>query len=511
MKQIVKAFTKVFGTFWTRIWKEPDLITSLTESYARTFSQCQDIADSMYKLQNLSELVLVDTFRFAEFSFEDSDLEEVQVKIGQFVLGDGTQLGDSKEDPTVYCVACPYSDILLIKNSPIEDDVVWVRDQDFSISEGKLYLYRDPFQEQFDISIVGDADGNINNKCTMWFMRSEKETDNLKSFFGVHIQAPYDSTPYNRSLLKDSWSLYTDGVTTNHINTLLSRLVDTDVAAADGVVTDLWTENSRSYIATAANLYSAPNTATPVVAVGDSIVKGQLLYDNLQIFTPSDPIAYTDIPAMALSSGMVAASYAGLVFENIDTELDWTYATSDPEMEVVYDPTLDSILIRSTTTGEYSLIPADADRDDAGVVQLPTFSVKGPTDKVKSFKWSMAGNIFRNNIDLWSYLTQGQNHPYTINPFQFLRDDTFRNNMLFIKVNGDHLVTGAPVSTSIEQLVNTLPTGTSFLIFLQKSATVEEAPLFGEDPPASFHVGDGYEGPLEPVDKDIINAAGKIF
>jgi uncharacterized ubiquitin-like protein YukD len=321
-----------------------------------------------------------------------------------------------------------------------------------------------------------DADGDPLKKCRIWLSSTETDMDALKNYFGVYFNLNVPSTLFYQRIVNNVWDLRVQGATSLNIRKLLGSIADSEVCEADGTVTDVWTENGRSWVAVGSRLYSAASPSTAIVAAEDAVLAGDLLFDTFSIYRIGDSIASTDIPAIQLDSGLLSSSYeGGLLFENRTFDLDYIYASGRDDVTVLTQDIGTDYLLVSTVNGVQKVDVNDtADLATWGIVKLPIFPIGGADESVKQYRADMAAKAFTLGIDVWEAVTRDQRNPYTINPFEFLRTNIFGSNMFFVKYKDGVISLAAPLQASVRQLIDCVPAGSTFLIFLETGSTLVE-------------------------------------
>jgi archaellum component FlaF (FlaF/FlaG flagellin family) len=308
------------------------------------------------------------------------------------------------------------------------------------------------------------------------------DIDAVKTFYGQYVNLNQASSESFKDLVNAVWDLKVQGATEYNVSKFLGTLTNTDIVDADGTVVAVWTEAARRMVGvstlnsnTIDRVYSAPSAAVESVAVDDTVAIGQNIFNTFTTYKGSAALPAATIPNLYMSRGMLGGAYrAGLCFPNATLPVTFEYWPTDSSLTILSE-TGDQILYRNNDTQQIALVTADTDAmTAAGIVNIPIFYIGGEVTDVVKFKYSMAYNAWRNDIDLFDKITTGQVGPaYTINPCGFIQSDVLRTNMVFISINMDLFDPVINAQAAMRYLSNTVPAGTTFLIFMSKECNLD--------------------------------------
>lgn len=463
---------KILGEFWTRIWKEPKLVDGMGQGLARPFDQLDSQADTLQDYLSRMNIPLT-FFRHWEFlEIKEEDLIVEKVKIGDITVGQFS-IGDEKV-PKSWNITKSLENCSLIVSSPINPSYIWYKGQEFTVNDGKITFYKDPFTV-FDTTMTVTAEGEALKKCRIWLSSTETDMSALKDHFGVVFNLNVPSTLFYQRIVNSVWDLRVQGATSRNIRSLLAAMADAEIATGSGTVTETWTENGRAWVAVGNTLYSAASPSESIVSVNDTVNTGDMLFDTFTSYKTTDDIPSAYIPAMQLDSRFANSKYkGGLLFENKEFDLEYIYASGKPGVEVLtqIEGADDSLLIETEYGTQNVLIDDITSLHLYGIVKLPIFPIGGDDASVKQYRYDMAGKAYDLDIDIWGAVTEGQRYPYKINPFDFLVSNIFGSNIFFVKYKAGVISSSAPLQASIFQLVECVPAGSTFLLFLESGSTL---------------------------------------
>jgi len=473
MKETTDNIYGVLGSFWSRTWQQPELISGLVGGLTNVQQQIQEIylpARSMMGRESVPERL---SYRWRVLDVPETALIRRQVAVGEFNVGDGTLVGAESTRTPRYMVECPYDSVLLICNRPDTPTTVWQYGMDFTIEDGQLGLYSDP-TEIFESFAAIDADGETVLTYRLWLCHVDIDIQLLQNLFGLPLGLRFPSSSYYARLLNAAWDCRVEGATEANMNRLLAALVDADVAKTDGAVAAIWEEEDRHWVSVGDELHSAPSA--PIVIVGDEVQTGQMLFQGAALYGPDSDIPEYVLPGLKLSAGMIDAKYPGGI------------TLPNREVELTYE-------LREV---------------DGTEVRLPIFSIGGSDEAVEMFQDDMATRLAEYGVDLWEAMTFGQISPYVVNPFDFMRQHVFGNNWMLITLYAEDMGPMQVVGGFLGQLLSCIPKGTSALIFLSVSATLEritEASV-ADGTPEPFVVSSGEENAIDIATESVLSSRG---
>jgi hypothetical protein len=354
----------------------------------------------------------------------------------------------------------------------LTEDAILTLGVDYVITKDSIIFFENPFER---LPLAAGANDNGDPMVTLdcWGYCSDEDVASVRNFFGTYVGINTRSSDLFKQLTNSIWDLYTTGATNAAINNFLLTLTDCDVVTAKGVITDIFTEAGRLWVETDTGLYSAPDSYNAIVSVGDTIDVGQNLFDAYRIYEGRDQIPDTVVASFTAESGYLGGGYiSGLSFDNKQVPLTFAYAAADPSVEVLTDIN-GSYLITDKNGVDYVLTgPSsyyNSGLKEQGIVPIPIFDIGGFPEDVAKLRQNMAHGIWVTQTDVIQELTRGQQAPYTINPFEYIQKAALRNNILFIDMRAEAIVDTKAVMSALRYLSNTIPAGTSFMVYIQRN------------------------------------------
>jgi hypothetical protein len=468
MNQYRSNIYKIMGNFWTRIWKEEQLVMGLVDSFAVMHEELDKYQESMEANFSRFSIPLSKYYRCRQVVVNESDLSTVKVNVGDFVVGDGFRINDD-EMPTRWKTDTIYSDVGMIVDSMSNPKIVLVKNQDYTIENGVICFYKNPFLSSFQKTATVHND-EVQRSISLWLLSAGIDTEGLKDMFGSIIYWNVRSERFYKNMLNKVWDLKTQGATSKNTLGMLNCLADAEVSEEDGTVRAVWTENGRNFVATDSKVYSAPDEYASLVAVNDLVKNGDQLFDVVDVYEGTQEVDSSTLLGICINSDLTNAGFSdGLVFMNQEFDLDYTYVAGDPDVTILQQ-TGDVFLLEKD--GNSYTVLQDGDISGTGLVKLPIFPIGGDEKAVIAYRRAMAQKCWELGVDVWAKVTEDQRPPYKINPFNFIREASFGHNMLFFKYTNPSVIMDYMADRGLRLLDDTTPSGTSFLLFLENEAIV---------------------------------------
>ena len=455
---------QVFGDFWSVLWNEPELLETMVNSYQEIFTQLEGKRISLDDYLSRLHIPLSFFKHFRYLYLTEDRVERQYRQIGTFTMDDGVPMDAYKLSPEEYIIETDLTDVSLIMDRPVNPTVIWQKGQEFAVEEGKIRMFFDPI-DAF-VTGVKSEDEVLIPAAKLWLVSTELDQQSLTEFFGTYFDLRTASSPYYRKVLNGIWDLAVEGATLENINKYFCAVADTDVAFESGTVQRVWDENERTWVMTDNYVHSAPGGAAAIVSVSDSVQKGQLLFDNVEVHKGTEAITPSQMPMLHAGPEMVSAKYqGGLGFENKVFEIT-SYR----------------------------------------------FPVRGNPETVEEFWEDVEARMLEDDVDLWTLITEDQKPPFQINPFDFVRENLYKNNTLFARMDLNTVPDRSRNLKLIGYLLNYMPAGTTFLAFAEAEVETEVLQDSGvsDRDPAAFYVGTAPE--LENVQiNEYINGGQKLY
>ena len=484
--------------FWLQVFKDAlfidRLLRGLDDRYAQT-------TEAVNTLNNDLSRHDVDVFRKQLWMFVTYDETQMNQDAMLFdqddVFFNGLyDFGDRLHNFFTLPISTSLQKIPFITSSPVEPTVVLQENIDYMVNyeQGLIFFRTNPFDMGFEKHYVtGITEPDIG--IGMWFYHADKDFNDIDDIYAKTVKLNVTSSEYFKRIVNCIWDLRVEGGTINNVNKLLLATVDADFVTEGGELLKLFTEGGREWAQIGDNLYSAPETTPVLPTVGDTIVKGEIIWGSVEIYTGLDDISYDSFPALHLSSNFIGDEFTdGVMVENIDYPF--------PEEELFVFSNYGEYLIQDLTAAAYTylvdnvngfiidLLVTDGMADYTAFTGRRDLPFQGRTDTVESFKDYILGVAASEGHDLTSVIIADNNGkvPETINLFTEYQQRAFKNNAFFVSVDTSLIPDGVDPGMFLSYLKFTVPAYTTLLTFLGASSTVTYSTENITDTAEAFHV-----------------------
>ena len=437
----LEYLNKLYGKFWSSVWKEPEFISALKAANQLVFGDLEIKREQLSLYLSRFTVPELERLQLYKLTLTTDNVTQDLYHLGDFTLDSGYTLDLVRQNPEIYIFDCPFEDVGSITDSPINGRTLYTKGVDFRVQDNKIYLYHNPFAGQF--RGILRSDGTVT--ADLWLTDCLQDVQALTNHFGVYLGMHLQPTAYHKRIMNAVWDLYVEGATRLNIRRFFGALTDTGVCEAAGTVEDSWTEGGRSYVKLDTGIYSCPSPAVSIVSVGQALEQGDLLFDSFKILRANATISASDIPSLTLGKGMVDTE-AGLTFYNQEYTSDSMY-----------------------------------------------FPLGGSDDDVTAFWVRVINNCTAAGIDLPTSLYGHRQPPYTINPFDFLRSNFLASNTFFVTLQLETLQQYSDLRFA-SYLLDTLPASSTYFLHVN-AVTQEETDGITQtaDDTATFQCGDAEE------------------
>lgn len=439
------SLLRLLGSFWSEIYQDDgqlrtilDGISALQWQSAINMQETEDCIDwsktPVWHREQWYRLVLRDgqqvstgiPYRYGtELYFGPTD-------------GIERSFGDYRVTFTSYAVSTELAKAACIVNQ-MRNPTVWLTNGiDFYIdpTESLIYFRTDPLtDDRFQKELVSTDDGHV-QQTIIWLHQADIDKQILQTNLGTALKLWANSSERYRELLVAVAEARVGGTTKTLLQRIITAVTQMAFAKTTETVLAVVPEARQLLVLTDKNVYTAPATATAMVAVADQLSAGDAIFDIAEIITFRHGTVPAWLKSVTLGTNFLSPAISGpLTFVNADVPL-----------------LLEDQAVRFSIGGTEEDVAAfwasvDAFGESSGVTLGERLDLRGPG---------------------YSPL-RSQFLPETINPLEFLAQNVFRENVWGLRLK---LLTDAdwlPVYWS--QLLRELtPPHTSVLLFAELDA-----------------------------------------
>jgi hypothetical protein len=371
-----------------------------------------------------------------------------------------------KEDTDYFSYRIPdqIASVHAIYNRLIDPSLVWAENEDFGVDAARhaIHFATDPFTDPLvPQREVLDSEGNVvDHEILLWFNLSQWDHEFIYNYFGYAVKIWMKSSNFYKEFVSAVWDHLTIGPTKAALKLALMGMTGVRFALANETITRVINDGRWIHIETPTQLYTFKNNVTVLVEAGDSVVAGDPLVDAVLVIEPSPVTDWDTFTGVALNGAMMRMG---------DVKYPITFENKDVPVEYI-----------------------GLDPNGKAIVQ---FSVSGFDSDVATF-WRQAHNeglaLDQTLAEVLDTRTNPigeplpQDMPEFINPFEFVIDNLFSNNLFVIVMKPEQFADGAPGLQGLEYLYKFLVPQSTYLIFVEMEQDTDYYSIGNSEDTVSF-------------------------
>jgi hypothetical protein len=355
-----------------------------------------------------------------------------------------------------------------------EPSLVWTTGVDFVLEEGRITFMVNPFEDNRIASRLVYQDGEVvDEEAVLWLFKGEFDYETLYRQYGYVLNMKYQSSKAYRDMLTGFFQALVGGTTARNVLMGVSAVTGVPlVMEPTEVVEHVTIDGAGRLVITDQHSYRFPESATPVVDVGDTVHAGDTLADSLTVIELNRGVVPDDLLALAMGKGFLSTCYySDLIFENkeVPFEVDEDHASGFTYVKfglggfpLDVERFFDDMHERGIA---YSQLPVD-ECDPGDTVLIPGDECDGegtPDQVLRRGTLAHLLDVRENPIGE----PTAASLPDTINPLEFLIDNVLRANAVLVRVRAVSLGTenlGLYASTQFTKIV---PPHTAMILVIE--------------------------------------------
>jgi hypothetical protein len=307
------------GFFWLRVFLDSEFVSGYSSSIAVQFNDLANAFDRLPEYFSRYTIPLLETEDIHVFAFNEADLDRDAYHYGDpLTYGEGAQHGQKlvRFNAWKYPFDTSYEPAFLA-TSYAQPAEILQKDVDYHFEPGYLVFHKDPLELTTLDKFPRSQDGVMFFQFTLWGFKVERDIRAVQNYFGIVGGLIGDTSPQYQTAVNVVWDLRVDGASRQNIVRLLAVATDTDYVSQDGTVTDIFVEGNRLCVQTENNVYTAPVGAEATVVTGQSVQRGDSVFDVFVIRQGKEAIDFEEFEGLTLGPGYLGNQYGGsLLFVN---------------------------------------------------------------------------------------------------------------------------------------------------------------------------------------------------
>jgi hypothetical protein len=484
---------QMLGTLWSIWYKEHDELAGLMTARGEPFYQVYLGILDLLANKSRFNVPVFKTQQWYLFTLKASQRDEGAQLANQYSdtgltyqEADKPAYGDKANlKHYAYALAPGIVQVHAVYNRVINPSLIWMAGADFSVDgdRGIISFYTDPFQDPLvPKRDVLDANGNvIDQEIALWFSLASIDIQNVYTQFGYALGVWMKSSTYYREFISAIWDLLILGPTQLALKTAFSALTGIPFAEGGETVRKIIDESPYfKHVQTDKNLYTFKAGATILVSVGDVLVSGELMTSSLVIYEPD--VNSPDASAFGFKGFSIQDTLMNpvglkgpVIFE--DAEVSVSYLGLDANNKAI---------VQFAVSG----FPSDVD----------AFWRRSHQEGLKTGK-TMASLLDTRVVQ--DTPTTPADLPTTINPFNFVLDHIFVNNLYLIYIEPQNFASDSPGLGSLDMLYPYLSPHTAYMIYVDTDAGHDYYDMGDAQDTLSFWRGRGISDTVPNVINDL--------
>jgi hypothetical protein len=468
----------VLGSFWSRIYRGVDQLSSYTRATAAIVAQTElNLLETiaaisrtevpLFHTENWQPIVLrkseTNVTAANRYKFDDDNLIFDGLPLRQFDEFTGRDFYSFPVPAELQNVAKIF-DRLLFPAFELSGGIDFIIDTVNNV----ITFTRDPFNSESVMrKPIYDGDKLVDEEITLWGFKAQFDYQYLFKQFayvvGINLKSSENAKKLVNAVID---GLLSGGASVTVLNETFAAIFDVPVVGTDNEVVEVITlDNYGLFIATDKAIYRFSSAATPIVSVGDVVNKGARLVDTFNIYELNRGEVPSEITALALDSNFTAACfYSDLIFENADVPL-----------------IVDANHPSGYTYIKFALggLPGDVQQffDDLharGISQIPQITPECDTTSANRRLGTLAHILDRRKTPVGE--PGIDDLPATINPLQFLVKNVLRNNAVIARARISQLGKNQLGLYNIRHIRQLLPPGSALFLICILTGKKQQIP-----------------------------------
>lgn len=288
---------KILGYFWDRIFSGYEFISGIRN----ILTTCGSAMDNKAMCPAYHEMPMCSvpehTVQITRVCIPKSECLEDVISLKNFELSDAKTIKQTSDIHTLAFRKYYIGNSEAVQDSVTDPDFVWVYGINMTCTDEYVTIViHDGCTLMEDITYA--EDGTIIPCYVLYAADNHHVTDhnaNAGTIMGVNLHGMSDTG------VSTLWDLYHRGPHISTINRIVGLSVGSDVCTEDGYVLDRWEESGKWCIQSSSKkVYTG--SGKPIVAKGDRIQSGELLFSDVHRYDSSNIPKPSDVPVMVLTN-----------------------------------------------------------------------------------------------------------------------------------------------------------------------------------------------------------------
>ena len=328
-----RAMIAALGSFWARTYTGTDQLhsyaTATAELVAQSHLNVLELAASLSRFH----IPVFHTENWLPIPLRKSQLNVPRTTAFKFDKGDNFDIGNKfntaiNTDTFAYSNVKNLESVYQIFDQLMFPSVTLSKNSNFIIDKenGAIVFVEDPFANPaFLRRGVYDNGKLVDEEIMLWGFKAKLDYNYIFEQFsyalGVYLKSSENAKQFMNAIFS---ALLDGGVNISTLSQAMSAICDVAVVKEPQETVEVITIDGHGLlIATDKNAYRFSATATPVVAIGQTLRANDNLIRAFEIVEFNTGVVPNSVSALALDRGFVSACFYGdLIFENVEVPLE---------------------------------------------------------------------------------------------------------------------------------------------------------------------------------------------
>lgn len=500
------------GSWWADDYAGRDQVMSLVRGKAQVENQTMlDLMELIASLSRFS-VPIYHTDNWFPLYLKASERNDAQTSLLRYDAGATYDAGEHYNVPTSSPFhAFPLPDKLveapLIMNRFTDPTLTQNSGIDYILTDDAIVFRTNPFNDPRVAKRVVYKQGvAVDTEALLWVYRGQFDWDTVYRQFAYVLGMRLQSSAGYRDIMNAVYDAMVGGTTCTDIVKAFSAMTGVPLVKEDReTIVDIVADPENLVIITDLHVYKFGLLATPLVAVGDVVYRGQPLTDALRVFELNQGVVPDQLEALALGEGLLSTCfYADLIFENVDvplvvnerhpsgyTKVTWDLGGFPLDVEQFFD----DLHARGVEEAERPL-------DDCETLKTVRYPASDCDEVELLGRRGTLAHLLDKRVEQVGE-PKATHLPATINPLKFLIQNVLRNNAFIVRVRAASTGSGGVGLHNIRLLRKVAPPHTAMILVVDLTAAKDSVTVNNVTEQVSTFVG------MEPLSDtvDTVNDA----
>ena len=464
----------VLGSWWVDEYSGKDQLHAYAQAKAQV--EQQTVLDTMELIASLSRFSVPIYHRdnWYPLYLLKSEQNNAQTSLARY--DDGSTYGDGTyyDVPTMspfYAFPKPegLETASVMMNRFTDPTLILSENVDYLLNDTAIIFRSSPFDDARIAKRPVYKDGQqVDTEAVIWIYRGEWDWDTIYRQFAYVLGMRLKSSQGYRDIMNAVYDATIGGAVRGSVLNALSAMTGVPlVTEAVETVEVITADSDNLLIITDQHVYKFDLTATPIVAVGDTVTKGESLTDTIRVYELNCGATPDTVRSLCLGKGYLSSCfYSDIIFENREvplqvdaehvsgyTKVSWGLGGFPLDVDRFFDE-----------LHERGVEEASREIDDCETTDTITYPVNNCDEQGTVGRYGTLAHLLDTRDTRVGEPTSAH-LPRTINPLKFLVENVLRNNACIVQVQASAASNGVGLH-NMRLLQKVIPPHTATILMI---------------------------------------------